>query len=297
MKKVKVGVIGVGTMGSHHARVLSKLPEAQLVGVMDQDLSRAEEVAQKHQTKPFSNALQLLKEVEAVVIASPTETHFEMGKLALEAGVKLLVEKPIALSLPEAEALVAAAKKKKIPLAVGHIERFNPAFEKLSALLSSEKILSIEAKRFSPYPERIKDMSAVLDMMLHDLDLTLSLCPLPLAKLDAFGEKIKSSRLDKAFARLKFKGGLQAEIEANRLYPEKVRIFSATCEGKTYETDLLKRTLKVHLPEATKELVVENHDQLEAELKDFLKKGAPRVSGEDGLEALKLALEIERLCQ
>lgn len=194
MNPVRVGVIGIGNMGWHHARVLSLLRDAELVGVADPDAGRGALAVEQFGCRWFPDYTELLGEVEAVCIAVPTLLHHRVGMAALEAGVHVLIEKPIAATQEEATALIHAAETAGRLLQVGHIERFNPAFRELLKVVAGEEIVVLEARRHSPNPDRANDVSVVLDLMIHDIDLVLELVGSPVVRLAAAGEGAPMAR-------------------------------------------------------------------------------------------------------
>ncbi|MFH1684526.1 MAG: Gfo/Idh/MocA family oxidoreductase [Candidatus Margulisiibacteriota bacterium] len=300
---LKIGVIGVGAMGQHHARVISTLPGAQLFGVADLDQEKAKQIGVRFGAEVFQNYKDLLGQVEAIIIASPTKTHFEIAKDCLEAGKNILIEKPICKNLDDAKTLAGLAKSKNLVLAVGLIERFNPAFQELQKLTRKEKIIGIQINRFSLFPERITDANVIQDMMVHDLDLLLKLIPNEeIENLKAHGEKVKSENLDKVSATFFYRSGLIAKVEADRVFGIKTRKITVTTERALIEADLLNkrvyvRDLQHHLPSIHH---TKNYDQLTAELADFvkaIKTGIqPRVTAEDGCKVLALSEEVEKAC-
>ncbi len=301
---LKIGVVGVGTMGRHHARIcFHHLPGAQLVGIVDPDKDRATEVARLYRCPVFDSLSDLLAEVEAIIIASPTETHYETALACLNAGRHLLVEKPLAKTAEEAQELVKLSKEKGTILAVGLIERFNPAFVELSKLIKKEKILGIDIKRFSPFPERITDANVVQDMMIHDLDLLASLLPHDeIEELKVEGKKVKTDKLDTVSATFYYKSGIIAKVAADRVFGAKTRKIVVTAESGLFEADLLNksvyvRDLKHHAPSVHH---TKSYDQLTAELADFVKaiksSSKPKVDAESGYQAIKLAEEVEKIC-
>ncbi|MEE8638431.1 MAG: Gfo/Idh/MocA family oxidoreductase [Candidatus Margulisiibacteriota bacterium] len=306
MKKsrgLKIGVIGVGTMGQHHARICSLLPGIRLAAVADPDTKRAHEIGRRYGADVFKDYKEMFPLVEALIIVSPTETHFEIAEQCLNAGKNILVEKPLAKTSHEAQRLVELARSKNLILAVGLIERFNPAYQELSKLVRKEKIIGIHAKRFSPFPERITDADVVQDMMVHDLDLLVNLLPNDeIEDLKAEGAKVKSNKLDKVNTTIYFKSGIIAKVEADRVFGIKTRKIAVTTERTIIEADLLNkrvyiRDLQHHIPSVHH---AKNIDQLTAELSDFIKaiknKARPKVDAEDGHKVLKLAEEVERAC-
>ncbi|MFH1347659.1 MAG: Gfo/Idh/MocA family oxidoreductase [Candidatus Margulisiibacteriota bacterium] len=306
MKKgrgLKFGVIGVGTMGQHHARVISALPGAKLFGIADLDQEKAKQVGVRFGAEVFQNYQELFPQVDAIILASPTETHFEIAKDCLEAGKNILIEKPICQNLDDAKTLIDLIKSKNLVCAIGLIERFNPAFQELQKLIRKEKIIGIQVNRFSPFPERITDANVIQDMMVHDLDLLLSLIPNEeIETLKAHGEKVKSEKLDKVSATVFYKSGLIAKVDADRVFGIKTRKITVTTERALIEADLLNkrvyvRDLQHHLPSIHH---TKNYDQLTAELSDFVKAiktgTQPRVTAEDGYKVLALSEEVEKAC-
>ena len=306
-KKLKVAVIGAGFMGELHARALSTLPGVSLFGVFDINFERAKALSKKFKTRFFEDYKALLREVDAIVLSSPTKSHFEIGMACIEERKHLFLEKPLASSSYEGKLLVDAAKTKEGVLATGHIERFNPAYLMAQKLLRREKPLILNIKRLSPFSERITDASVVTDMMIHDLDLALCIAGSPPDSVKAKGKKIKTKLFDHVFASVLFENGLIANIEANRTSPSKVRELEIVCEKGNIIVDLLgKKVYRELLIDPMqpfdfprkKRIPVKKSDQITAELKDFVsavkKRRPPKVSGEAGLLALSLAEEIER---
>lgn len=302
MKK-KIGVIGAGSMGKHHARILSWLPGAKLAGIADLNEELAKEIAQKYTVPAYKNFEAMLPEVEAVIIATPTQTHFEIGQKCLNAGKHVLMEKPFTTTSDEAKKLLDLARSKQLVLAVGLIERFNPAFMVLKKLIRNEKIIGINIQRFSPFPERITDTDVIFDMMIHDLDLLINLLPKDeIEELKAKGSKVKTKIFDKVSATFFFASGTIAKVDADRVFGIKTRKITVTAEKNLIEADLLNkrvyvRDLQHHIPST---LHVKDQDQLTAELADFIKaiknNSAPTVTAEAGFKALKLAEEVQNAC-
>ncbi|MBU1026856.1 MAG: Gfo/Idh/MocA family oxidoreductase [Candidatus Margulisbacteria bacterium] len=306
MKKgrgLKFGIIGLGKMGNFHAKKLMEIPGAKPYAVFDVREEQLNKAAQEYGAKTFTNYNDLLKEVDAVIVTAPTEKHFEIASATLAAGKPTLVEKPLAKTSADAEKLVALAKEKNTILSAGHIERFNPAFQGILKLIRKERVLGIDIKRTSPFPERITDANVVQDMMIHDLDIALNLLPLDeIESLTAKGKKVKSKVFDIAIAKLYFKSGIITKIEANRVSDSTQRKIVVSTEKGVVEADLLKKTIIVrdfqHPSPSVHHIKV--YDQLEAELTDFVKaiknNLSPTVTGEDGLAAVKLAEEVEKAC-
>jgi predicted dehydrogenase len=222
MTRLPIGVIGVGALGRHHARHLAALPEAELVGIFDVDRTRARAVAAEHGTRAFDDVDELLGRVEAVSIAVPTVHHAEVGLHVLRRGIPVLMEKPLAGTLAEADALIAMADAQGVQLQVGHIERFNPAVRAAAPYLGSP--LYVESQRLAPYQPRGTDVAVVLDLMIHDLDLILHLTGgAEPSDVRASGIAVLSPNLDIANARVEFAGGAVANVTASRVARERIR--------------------------------------------------------------------------
>lgn len=314
---VRVGVIGIGNMGQHHARVLSMLKDVQLVGVADVNAERGIETASRYQVYYFEDYQKLLPHVDAVCVAVPTRLHHSVGMTCLKAGVHVLIEKPIAASIAEAESLVNAAADLNCILQVGHIERFNPAFKELHNVLRTEEVLAIEARRMSPYSQRANDVSVVLDLMIHDIDLILELANSPVVKLTASGSKgVGSSYLDYVTATLGFTNGIVATVTASKVTHRKIRTISAHCRNSLTEADFLNNKILIHRQTTEncmaaygqvlyrqdgliEQVYTSNTEPLHAELEHFIHcvRGGdqPSVGGEQALKALRLASLIEQM--
>jgi predicted dehydrogenase len=330
---IRVGVVGVGSLGSHHARIYSDLAKRnaglyQFVGIHDTDNIKVRAMAEKYGGGTFDTAQEMANFVDAVSVATPTDTHFKVARMFLERGKHVLVEKPITNSLQEAGELVALARKNKCVLQVGHVERFNPVMRYLTDVLEEARF--IEVHRLSPYPGRSADIGVVLDLMIHDLDVVLSLVKSKLAKVDAVGIPVLSSSEDIANARLKFANGCVANITASRVSAErmrKIRIFGRTGHGAAYisldymnqvgelyrvasedaqESGLLKKLLAGKHASIVSEfagrkivrepLPIERDEPLKLELQHFLDSVShhrdPLVTGEAATQALEVAMEI-----
>ena len=311
---IRVGVIGVGSLGQHHARVYASLADCTLVGVVDADPERAAEIARKNRCRAFTQPADLLGLVDAVSVAVPTSMHYEVGKLFLEAGVHCLIEKPLSTDLAEADALIAAGRAGKAMLQVGHIERFNPAILALKEHQSPP--LFIEAHRLGPYSPRNTDIDVVLELMIHDLDIVLALVGRKVEKVDAVGLAVLSHTEDIANVRLAFEGGCVANLTASRVTIDKQRKIRLFTKDAYLSVDYLAKQVKVHrLKEGadpsqagsliglarmvtTETLKIRDEEQLKLELESFAQairdKTPPVVSGEDARDAVALGLEIRR---
>ncbi|MGB7442362.1 MAG: Gfo/Idh/MocA family oxidoreductase [Coleofasciculaceae cyanobacterium] len=314
---IRIGVIGVGNMGQHHARVLSFLKDVEIVGVSDINVERGLDTASKYRVRFFEDYRDLLPYVEAVCIAVPTRLHYEVGMTCLQAGIHVLVEKPIAASIAEAESLVNAAAHSQCILQVGHIERFNPAFQELSKVLKTEELLALEAHRMSPYSDRANDVSVVLDLMIHDIDLLLELAAAPVVRLTASGSRASDSGyLDYVTAILGFANGIVATLTASKVTHRKIRRISAHCQNSLTEADFLNNEILIHRQTTAncttdygqvlyrqdgliEKVYTSNIDKLCAELEHFINcvRGGnqPSVGGEQALKALRLASLIEQM--
>jgi predicted dehydrogenase len=221
MTRTRVAVIGVGHLGQHHARLLAAMPEVDLAAVVDTQPGRADEIASKHGTKAFLRAEDLVGRVDAVTIATPTVSHLDVALRFIDAGTAVLVEKPMATSLTEADRLVEAAAARGTLLAVGHTERFNPAVVAALPLISAPRF--IEIHRLGTFPERSLDIDVIFDLMIHDLDLLLTVVGDDVASVEAVGVNVLTPRVDIANARLRFANGCIANVTASRISRDKVR--------------------------------------------------------------------------
>ncbi len=325
MAPIRTAVIGVGHLGQHHARILSGLPDVELVGVVDANPEQARAVATKLGTTPYESYTPLLGKVDAVSVVTPTVHHHEVAAAFLKAGVPVLVEKPVCRTVAEADDLIALAAKANVALQVGHIERFNPAFEELVRRPIRPKF--IEAERHGPFTGRSVDIGAVLDLMIHDLDLLLSIVQSPVRNVSAVGAAVFGGHEDMVNARLEFESGCVAHVTASRitkLPKRRLRVWAP--EGYAGIDFVTRKLILVQQSEEVRRngLRVENldaaakarlkdevfgrylqvlsldgdrkGDQLTAELKHFLdcvRTGRqPRVTGQDGRNALELAERV-----
>jgi predicted dehydrogenase len=315
MNPVRVGVIGIGNMGWHHARVLSLLRDAELVGVADPDTERGRLALEQFGCPWFADYRELLEGVEAVCIAVPTLLHHRVGMACLRAGLHVLIEKPIAATQEEAADLIQAAEAARVLLQVGHIERFNPAFRELLKVLAGEEVVVLEARRHSPNADRANDVSVVLDLMIHDIDLVLELAASPVVRLAAAGGRSAEGPIDYVNATLAFANGVVASLTASKMAHRKIRSLSAHCRSSLMETDFLNHNLRIHrrshgsVSAEHGELVYRNDGFIEevsttsieplyAELEHFLQcvRGVeiPAVDGLQASRALLLADLIEQ---
>lgn len=305
-----IGVIGVGALGRHHARHLSTLEGVRLVGVHDTHPGRAEEVAKDLGTRAFPDLDVLLGQVEAVTVAVPTRAHAAVGLRALGRGVPVLMEKPLAATLEEADALIAAARRARVQLQVGHIERYNRALRAAEAYLDGARY--IESQRLAPFQPRGTDVAVVLDLMIHDLDLVLRLTGgAEVTEVRASGLSVLSPHLDLANARVEFADGAVAQVTASRVARERIRKLRLFQPNGYLSLDLAsgggefmrvrpdwKPGTGAQLSDVVERIVLEapEADALRLELESFVHavrgERAAVVTGEEGRAALALALRV-----
>ncbi|NCJ06236.1 Gfo/Idh/MocA family oxidoreductase [Synechococcales cyanobacterium C] len=321
---LRIAVIGVGRMGQHHVRILSRLQDVVLLGVSDLNLERGLAIARQYQVHFFETYQDLLPHVDAAIVAVPTRQHYEVGMTCLAAGIHVLIEKPIAASVSEAEALVQAAARSRESqptggqriLQVGHVERFNPTFQALAQVLDAEKILALSAHRLSPYGDRANDVSVVLDLMIHDIDLMLALVDAPVVKLTAQGRCVNQALLDDVTATLEFTNGTVATLTASKASTQKLRRLVAYGQHSLTKADFLGHSIHVRHHGCQETGAVfrsgfercyaeTQHDMplyidpLYAELQHFVHciqaKQSPAVGGVQATDALRLAYFIEQI--
>ena len=326
MSRLKLGVVGVGALGRHHARILSELPQVDLVAVADCDQQRGTAVAEQHDTEYVPDSSALIGRVDAVVVAVPTKYHLNAALPFLENRTAVLVEKPLALDVEEAECLVAAAETHETLLQVGHIEQFNPATIAARPLCGEPKY--IRSERVSPYPFRSMDIGVVHDLMIHDIDLVLSLVDAEVRDVHAFGICVMGDHEDCVQARITFRNGCIADLTASRISPSAARTMQVWSPSGTVTIDFTTReivgyepsdmlmygtppTQRAQQPGADIEQLkrdvfgkllkvsrpnVPQSDALTAELQHFIdcvQSGkAPQVGGREALRAMELAERV-----
>lgn len=298
MEKVRVGIIGVGYLGTHHARVLSYLGEAELKGVADIDFKKAVEIGNRHGVKYYQKYEDMLEEIDAAIVATPTSEHFPITMHLLREGKSVLVEKPLTETVEQGEELVSLANKNGIVLRAGHLERFNPAVEVLEDLITEPKF--IEAERLGSFSSRSLDINVVLDLMIHDLDIILSLIKDEVSHIRSSGIHVLSEKIDIAHARLEFKSGCVANLTASRVHQGKVRKLRIFEPTSYYSVDYINQEVSIFPLNGRqadiKTLKIKKEEPLKKELQSFflsIRDKKPRkVSGEEGLRALKLAYEV-----
>ena len=338
--KVKVAVLGTGSLGKEHVRIYAEMAakgELELVGIYDSFAETARKIGAKHNARIFDSVAQMMPEVDAVSVVTPTVTHFEIAKQFLQQRKHVLVEKPMTDDTAEAAELVQLAQQNNCVLQVGHVERFNPVFNYLEKVAPQPRF--IETHRLSPYPARSTDIGVVLDLMIHDLDIVLAFVKSPVTSVDGVGIPVLSKSEDIANARLRFANGCVANLTASRVSPErmrKIRVFSSgeqptyvsldyrAQEGFIYriardgeeESSILKKVLAAKLGVGKDSTIVSEFggkrivrepvpitkdEPLKLELAHFVEcvreKQTPMVSGESAKRALDLAFEITRQVQ
>jgi predicted dehydrogenase len=300
---LRVAVVGVGHLGRHHARILAALPGVRLVGIVDLNPERAQEIAAACRTEVLTDMARLPGAVDAVTIAVPTESHVGVALPLVEAGVPVLVEKPLARSLAEADVLLAAARDRGVTVAVGHTERFNPAIAAARAHIRVPRF--IEVHRLGTFPERSLDIDVVFDLMIHDLDVILSMVDSPLTAIDAVGVPVLTPKIDIANVRLRFASGCIANLTASRISRDRVRKIRVFQADSYVSVDYAAQELEVWRlvrPRAGAPTIeggqqgVTHEEPLKRELVDFVEairtRRAPGVTGDEGRRALQAAQQI-----
>jgi predicted dehydrogenase len=301
---IKVAVIGVGYLGQHHARIYHEIEDTELTAVVDIDKKRANVFKKKYGCESYYDYKYILNKVDAISIVTPTPTHYSIALDCLKAGKDILIEKPITENIEEADDLIYESEKRGCILQVGHLERYNPAMLAASEMI--KKPLFIESERLSPFlgkGARGTDVDVTLDLMIHDVDIILSLIHLPVKEIRAVGAQVLTDKIDVAKAWLAFENGCIALATVSRLSPEKQRRLKVFQKDSYISIDYLNSEIKRHF--RTKEGISsditkpENKESLKEELKDFTdcvkERKRPKVSGVEGREALKIVLEISKI--
>lgn len=310
MEIVRIGIIGVGIMGERHCRVCANLPHVELAGVADPDAERGNRVAESYETTYLSDHRALLSQVDAVTIAASTPVHYTLAAECLERGLHVMVEKPIAETIQQAQELVRMADERGLVLQVGHIERFNPAFIELKHVTEGMALIGVTMRRLSPFDTSNTDVDVIRDLMIHDLDLAVNMVGLEVKGINAWGQSISTGAVDHAVASLSFRNGPIVTLFASRVTEQKVRTIEVIAKGAYIEADLLNKSVLVH--RRTFPQYLDNHDvtkyrqesiierihvpmsePLMLELRHFVdcvRENRPnQVPGRDGLRALELA--------
>lgn len=320
-KNIRVGVVGVGHLGQHHAKHFSNLKDASLKGVYDLDLDRAQTIANTYHTKAYLSLEELLRECQAVCVVTPTYKHAEVAEECIRAGKHVFIEKPITKTVAEADVLLKLAEEKGVLVQVGHIERLNPALLPLKQYSLNPKY--IEVQRLAPYTSRGTDVPVVLDLMIHDIDIMLALVNSPVKHIHASGVSIMTNSIDIANARLRFENGAVASITSSRVAKDKVRkikifqkdmyitidfLLGLTEVYRVMDADVEDPTALMSAPlEANGKLrqifyekpVIKKTDALKMELTNFVQsirgEASPIVDGRAGRDALEIAIKIHDL--
>ncbi len=308
---MNIAVVGVGVMGAYHTRICSQLAKANLVGVCDVDKTVAEPLARRYGVKYFDNVADVAKVADAAIIAAPTEYHFKIASQLMDAGLHVLVEKPMTITLDDSRRMIDQARQLGRVLQVGHVERFNPAVHELPHVVS--KPLLIQAERLSPQSNRCRDIGVVMDLMIHDLDIVASLAGSEVKEIAAIVSRVRPECEDVAVATLVFESGMVANLVASRMTQSKVRRLAVTQEDAYVVVDFQRQDLMINRhtfseysgDEDTRyvqESLIEipylrtRGEPLFLEVEHFvdcvLEGKKPLVSGEDGLRALSLAYSV-----
>ena len=317
IKKPNIGVIGVGHLGQYHTKHFKSISKANLIGVYDTDHNRGNEIAKTYNTKFFNDLSALLKECDGVSIVTPTESHFDVARMAIkDFNCHVFIEKPITTTLKEADQLIELAKTKDKIIQVGHIERLNPALQELQSYNINPKF--IEIQRLAPYTTRGTDVPVVLDLMIHDIDILLSLVKSEVKTVHATGVSILTESVDIANARIRFKNGTVSNITSSRIAKDKVRKIKIFQENLYSTLDLLLEQTEIYriakdpkkYSKAIKTKVLNNkkyiiyekptlkkRDLLNVELKNFIEviknNEQPIVDGVEARNALQVAIQIQ----
>ena len=297
----RVGVVGVGVMGSNHARVISELPEVELAGIVDIDRHQARNVSRSLGCRAFENLDALLEcGVDAATIAAPTHLHHELAITCIRRGIHVLIEKPIASTAEEGRSLIAAARRAGVTLMVGHVERFNPAVQAIKETLVGEEILSIAITRVGPFPPRMSNVGVVIDLAVHDIDLIRWFTDSEIIEMQPQLSSAVAEREDIALLQFRTASGVLAHINTNWLTPFKARTAHVATRKKYVMGDLLTRQVtecfgfKADGSYSMRHLPVGYAEPLRAELQAFIEAircgTAPAVSGEEGVASLDIAM-------
>jgi len=298
MNKVRVGVIGIGYLGQFHAEKYAGIPEVELVGLVDADSARASQLAGKLKTQAFPDPTHLIGKVDAVSIVVPTVLHHRIAKQFLEQGTHVLLEKPMTVTLEQADELIDLAARRGMILQVGHIERFNPAVTVIKPLIRTPRYIT--AERAAPFTLRCTDVNVVLDLMIHDLDIVMDLAGSAPKEVSAVGVSIITREIDVVTARITFQDGCIADVTASRVSDDKKRLLRIFEEDAIYSSDYhtQKATVSRIKPGPFPQLIAQDissdrRDTLDDEIRAFIQSVRngikPLVSGIEGRRALALA--------
>ena len=304
-EKLRVGVIGTGYLGKFHAEKYARMNDVELVGVVDIDKSQVRQVADRYATKAYTNHLDILEQVDAVSVVVPTPFHFAVSKDFLAHDIDVLIEKPMTTTIQEADELIEFAESRDLIIQVGHLERFNPAVLALDGIVN--KPMFIESHRLSIYKERATDVSVVLDLMIHDIDIISNFVRSDIKSIHAAGIPVISEHVDIANARLEFENGCVANVTASRISTKnerKIRLFQRdayiSVDFANHEITIIRQNDKLKnglIPGMDiNQLCFSRSDALDDELKAFIssvkRRETPAVNGQVGREALKIALAV-----
>ena len=300
MKKLRVGVVGVGAIGSNHARLYEEIPSAEFTAVYDIDVTKGNAIGRKFGATPAKSLDEFSEMVDAASVATPTNTHYEIARPLLVRGKHLLIEKPITNKTAHAGKLAELATGKGLILQVGHVERFNPVLSALEKHLAHPRF--IEAHRLSPYSKRSTDIGVVLDLMIHDLEIILHFVRSPVKKIEAVGVPVLSRGEDIANARLRFENGCVANVTSSRISPERLRKIRIFQEDAYLSLDYQNQTGEIYRrigERITRDKVaIEREEPLKRQLTSFIECAStgrePRVSGSQATAALELAVKITK---
>ena len=309
---VPVAVVGAGNMGSNHIRVYNELPEADLVEVVEQDPKRAREVADQYNVRVVDEVAKL-EVAQAATIAVPNRLHLTVAVACIEAGLDVLVEKPLAMSVTDAQAISDAAEAAGAILQVGHIERFNPAIDVLADILENKEIIALEAHRLGPFNDHLTAESVVFDLMIHDIDVIQSLVDSPVRHVDAVGTQSRSSEIDHAIAHLKFDNSVLGTATSSHVTHKKVRSLAVTTRNVYIQLDYQQQQITVSRRESEQTTMLQaaagyrtetieetpfirTREPLKNELEHFLdcvrSRSRPLVDAADGIATVELATNI-----
>lgn len=303
-KKVKFAVIGAGKLGTFHTRTLAKMDQVELVGICDPDLARAQKLAWTHNCAPYTKHEDIIPQVDAIVVAAPTQFHHEIGMFALENKVHTLMEKPIAVTMQEAKDMVEMAKKTDTLLQIGHVERFNPAVVEAFKYIKDPKFISIQ--RLGPYDPRMSQIGVILDLMIHDIDLLMTMLDSEVESFEATGISVLSNHEDLANVRFKFKNGAVADVTASRASFERARYMRLYQKNAYISVDFMNARVKMY--KKTKPLIksmkdidviypkIDKQMPITSEILHFIDcinhEKSPWPSGERGTIALEIAIKV-----
>lgn len=295
---IRVGVIGLGYLGQHHVRIYSEIEETELVAVVDINKGKADTFAEKYRCEAYYDYRNILHKVDALSIVTPTTTHHYIALDCLKAGKDILIEKPITVTVEEAEELISESERNNCIIQVGHLERYNPAILAASEMFNEP--MFIESERLSPFLGRGTDVDVTLDLMIHDIDIMLSLIALPVKEIRAVGAQVLTDKIDVAKAWLEFENGCSALATVSRLSPEKHRRLKVFQKDSyisiDYQSSEIKRYFRTEQGISFDIIKPEKKEPLKEELKDFIscvkERKRPKVSAIEGRNALKVVLEI-----